>query len=73
MPGTKFLILSFGKIALGNARRIASIALLGSDVQLAFEQQPDGLHVQLPGHAPSRYACAIRILIKQLGARGQGK
>jgi hypothetical protein len=26
-----------------------------------FDQQDDGLHVKLPGHAPTKYAYALRV------------
>jgi len=40
---------------------VQSVALLGSDAKLQFEQRPDGLHVQLPGQAPAKYAYALRV------------
>jgi alpha-L-fucosidase len=43
------------------SRPVKSVALLGSDVPLQFEQHPDGLHVKLPGQAPSQYAYALRV------------
>jgi alpha-L-fucosidase len=45
-------------------KRIQSIALLGSEAQLRFEQQAQGLRIKLPDQPPSKYACAFRI---QLG------
>jgi alpha-L-fucosidase len=50
--------------ALGTAvggRKIASVALLGSDVTLQFKQQSDGLHIELPAQEPGKYAYAYRI------------
>jgi alpha-L-fucosidase len=41
---------------------VQSIALLGSDATLQFDQRPDGLHVQLPGQAPAKYAYALRVM-----------
>ena len=41
--------------------RVESVALLGGDAKLQFEQKPDGLHVQLPAEAPSKYAYALRL------------
>ncbi len=41
---------------------VQSVALLGSDTKLQFEQRPDGLHVQLPGQAPAKYAYALRVM-----------
>lgn len=41
--------------------RIASVALLGSDSKLAFEQREDGLHIHLPEQAPCKYAYSFLI------------
>ncbi|HLX84191.1 MAG TPA: alpha-L-fucosidase C-terminal domain-containing protein [Terriglobales bacterium] len=43
------------------SQSIRSVSLLGSDVKPRFQQRPDGLHVQLPGQAPVKYAYALRI------------
>ena len=40
---------------------VHSVALLGSDAKLQFEQHPDGLHVHLPGQPPAKYAYALRV------------
>ena len=40
---------------------VQAVSLLGSDSKLKFEQRADGLHVKLPGQAPSKYAYALRI------------
>ena len=40
---------------------VQSIALLGSDAKPRFDQHADGLHVQLPGQPPARYAYALRV------------
>ena len=42
-------------------RQIRSVALLGGDAKLPFDQRPDGLHVKLPAQAPSQYAYALRV------------
>jgi alpha-L-fucosidase len=50
--------------ALGTSvgeQKIASVDLLGSDSKLQFEQQPDGLHIRLPGQEPGKYAYAFRV------------
>jgi len=39
-----------------------SVVLLGGDAKLHFEQRPDGLHVQLPGQTPAKYAYALRVM-----------
>lgn len=43
------------------SERVLSIALLGSDAKLQFEQRADGLHVQLLSQAPAKYAYALRV------------
>jgi alpha-L-fucosidase len=43
------------------SEHVQSVALLGSDAKLAFEQNRDGLHVRLPAKAPTKYAYALRI------------
>jgi alpha-L-fucosidase len=43
------------------SERVQSVALLGSDAKLQFEQSRDGLHVRLPAQAPTKYAFALRV------------
>jgi hypothetical protein len=40
---------------------VQSVALLGGNATLRFEQSADGLHVQLPAQAPAKYAYALRV------------
>jgi alpha-L-fucosidase len=40
---------------------VQSVTLLGGDAIRRFEQQADGLHVQLPGQAPAKYAYVLRV------------
>ena len=40
---------------------VQSMALLGSDAKISFDQRSDGLHVRLPAQGPAKYAYAIRI------------
>jgi len=40
---------------------VQSVALVGSDAKLRFEQSADGLHVQLPAESSSKYAYALRV------------
>jgi alpha-L-fucosidase len=44
---------------------VQSVALLGSDAKLQFEQSRDGLHVRLPAQAPTKYAYALRVTFGQ--------
>jgi len=43
------------------SERIQSVDLLGSDSKVQFEQRADGLHVQLPGEAPTKFAYVLRV------------
>jgi alpha-L-fucosidase len=40
---------------------VQSVDLVGSEAKIAFESQPDGLHVQLPIEAPSKFAYVLRM------------
>jgi alpha-L-fucosidase len=42
-------------------QRVGSVALLGSEAKLQFQQRPDGLHIQLPAQDPGRYAYVYRL------------
>jgi alpha-L-fucosidase len=42
-------------------QQVQAVALLGSDTKLRFEQRGDGLHVQLPGQSPAKYAYVLRV------------
>ncbi len=57
------VIHSLGTKSAGPEMKVTSVALLGSDAQLKFEQQEDGLHVQVPAQAPApgKFAYAFRI------------
>jgi alpha-L-fucosidase len=54
------VIHPLGSSAL-KGQKIASVVLLGSDARLTFQQQPDGLRIQLPAQAPGKYAYAFRV------------
>lgn len=43
------------------SERVQSVALLGGESKLQFEQRADGLHVHLPAEAPAKYAYALRV------------
>ena len=43
------------------SERVVSVALLGSDTKLQFDQRSDGLHIQLPAQASVKYAYALRV------------
>ena len=46
---------------------VASVALLGGDPSLRFEQKADGLHVYLPSSPPAKYAYALRVKFQHAG------
>jgi alpha-L-fucosidase len=58
--GGETVIHSLGTTIM-NGQKIGSIVLLGSDTKLTFQQQPDGMHIQLPAQAPGKYAYAFRV------------
>ncbi len=51
--------------ATPGSAQVQAVSLLGSDGKLKFAQRPDGLHVQLPAQAPSKYAYALRVTFDQ--------
>jgi alpha-L-fucosidase len=42
-------------------QKVESVALLGGNAKIDFQQRPDGLHLKLPPQPPSKYASAFRI------------
>jgi hypothetical protein len=40
---------------------VDSVALLGSNEKISFEQTSDGLHLHVPAQAPGKFASAFRI------------
>jgi len=57
------VIHSLGRTALGDATKIRSVDLLGSDAKLTFDQRDDGLYIQLPEHIPGKYAYSFRVVL----------
>jgi alpha-L-fucosidase len=43
------------------SKLVQSVALLGANAKLQFDQRADGLHVQLPGEAPAKFAYVLRL------------
>ncbi len=43
------------------AEPVQSVALVGSDAKISFDQRPDGLHMQLPTQSSAKYAYAVRL------------
>jgi alpha-L-fucosidase len=50
--------------ATAGSEPVQSVAMLGSDAKISFEQLPDGLRVRLPTQSPAKYAYAVRISFK---------
>jgi alpha-L-fucosidase len=48
------------------AEPVQSVALLGSDAKISFDQRSDGLHVQLPAQTQAKYAYAVRLTFGHL-------
>ena len=44
---------------------VQSVALLGGDTKLRFEQSADGLHVQLPAQASAKYPYVLRLTFER--------
>jgi len=57
------VIHALGHTAFGDATKIRSVDLLGSDAKLTFDQRDDGLHIHLPQQGPGKYAYAFRIVM----------
>ena len=43
------------------SKPVQSVALLGSDAKLQFEQRPDGLHLRVPAQPRAQYAYVVRV------------
>jgi alpha-L-fucosidase len=63
--GRRALIHGLGTNGLAKSSRVQSVALLGSDSKLTFEQRSDGLAIQLPEQASGKFAYAFRIAFDQ--------
>jgi alpha-L-fucosidase len=57
------VIHSFGTNMVGD-KKVESIVLLGSGTKLRFQQEADGLRIDLPEQAPGKYAYVFRILLR---------
>ncbi len=60
--GHECVIHSLATGSLDGKKKVASVELLGSGA-VSFQQQADGLHLQLPGEAPGKSAFAFRIKV----------
>jgi alpha-L-fucosidase len=62
-PSSREAVIHSLGSASGDHPKAGSVALLGSDAKLGFEQREDGLHIQLPEQSPGKYAYAFRIVL----------
>jgi len=59
----RVIVRSLTSEAVGR-QKVRSVILLGSDEKIAWQQESDGLHLQLPDRAPGNYAYSFRILLE---------
>ena len=50
-------------LATASDAKVESVTLLGSGASIPFQQQPDGLHLQLPERPKGNYAYTFRIVV----------
>ena len=48
------------------SEHVRSVALLGSEAKLQFDQRADGLHVELPAQSTTKYAYVLRMTFNHL-------
>jgi alpha-L-fucosidase len=63
-PSTGEAVIHSLGIDTASGANVESVALLGADAKLQFRQQPDGLHIHLPGSDPGHFAYCFRIGLK---------
>jgi alpha-L-fucosidase len=59
-PSDRHLVIH--SLGTGSGFKVASVSLLGSHAAIRFEQQQDGLHLDLPQKAPGEYAYSFRLI-----------
>jgi alpha-L-fucosidase len=57
------IIHSFATAPAAGAEKVEAVSLLGSGASISFEQQADGLHLQLPERPREKYAYGFRIVL----------
>jgi len=57
------IIHSFATAPAAGAEKVEAVSLLGSGASISFEQQVDGLHLQLPERPQEKYAYGFRIVL----------
>ena len=60
-PSKPEAVIHTMKTGVAGGQPVESIELLGSDSKLHFQQQEDGLHIQLPAQSPGKFAYAFKI------------
>jgi alpha-L-fucosidase len=53
----------YGTALAAGAEKVEAVSLLGSGARISFEQQADGLHLQLPERPQEKYAYGFRIVL----------
>jgi alpha-L-fucosidase len=59
--GGKTVIHLLGTNAAGGSLKIRAVSLLDHDGVIQFQQEPDGLHLSVPGNHTGKYAFAYKI------------
>ena len=62
-PDGQVIIHSFISGAFPSGEQIQSVSLLGSDNKLQWQEQADGLHIQVPQGASNGYAYTFRVML----------
>ena len=57
------VIHSFATEPRAGAEKVEAVSLLGSAASISFQQEADGLHLQLPERAQQEYVYAFRIVV----------
>ena len=66
-PAGKEVVIHALRSGVVGARRVKAITLLSSGMNLTFQQQADGLHIQVPAQAPGKYAYTYRVTFDAAG------
>jgi alpha-L-fucosidase len=61
--GGQVVVHSFISDAFPKGEKVQSVSLLGSDSKLQWQEQPDGLHIQIQQGVPAEIAYTFRIVL----------
>jgi hypothetical protein len=61
--GGQVVVHSFISDAFPKGEKVQSVSLLGSDSKLQWQEQPDGLHIQVQQGVPAEIAYTFRIVL----------